>query len=106
MREELGLDYRDAEGRRILNRAFRPSRDYLKPRMKKAVTAICEAFGDKAFTSEMFIATLKYSEAHTYASLHKLALMRVVDQRQTDKGNQYHLLVNPEDNPECFAEAA
>ncbi len=104
--EELGLVYKDAEGMRILNRDYRPSRGYLKPRMKKAVTAIYEAFGDKAFTSEMFIATLNYTEAHTYASLHKLALMRIVDQRITKEGTRYCLLVNPEENPECFDAAA
>ncbi len=50
----------------------------------------------------MFIATLNYSVSYTYASLHKLTLLRILDQRSTEEGSQYQLLVNPEDHPERF----
>ena len=53
----------------------------------------------------MYIATLRYTATNAYASLQELALMSVVDRRKTKEGNQYHLLVNPKDNPECFASA-
>ena len=58
------------------------------------------------FSSEMFVATLNYSVSYTYASLHKLTLLRILEQKITDEGCQYQLLVNPEDHPECFIEAA
>ena len=42
--------------------------------------------------------------AVSYASLHKLALMKVVDQEFTNEGSRYHLLVNPLEHPEfCCA---
>ena len=73
---------------------------------RKAITAIYEAFGYDTFSSEMFVATLNYSVSYTYASLHKLTLLRILEQKITDEGCQYQLLVNPEDHPECFIEAA
>ena len=102
----LGLVYVGKRGFRTLNRTLDSRRNNMQPNLKKTVTEIYEAFGNQIFTSEMFVATVKYSETHSYASLHKLTLMRVVDLRKTEDGNQYHLLVNPEDNPECFDQAA
>ena len=75
----------------------------LKPGLKKTVTEIYAAFGDQSFTSDMFIATLNYSQSHTYASLRDLRLLQIVAQRTIARGCcQYQLLVNPKDNPECF----
>ena len=54
----------------------------------------------------MFIATLNYSVSYTYASLHKLTLLRLLDQNIDENGNRYRLAVNPEENPECFDPAA
>ena len=78
----------------------------LLPSQKKTIAAIYEAFGDSAFSSEMVIATLNYTQSQTYASLHKLTLLQILDRKTTDEGNQYQLLVNPEDNPEFFDTAA
>ena len=75
-------------------------------KQKKTISAIYETFGDKEFSSEMFIATLNYSPSYTYAYLHKLTLLRILGQRSTEDGSQYQLLVNPEDHPECFDTAA
>ena len=102
---EIGLVQRSEPGKCILKKAFSPSRDNLRLGMKKAITAIYEAFGDHSFSTEMIVATLNYSESHTYASLHKMALMNVVDQKLTEEGSRYHLLVNPEEHPECFCAA-
>ena len=38
--------------------------------------------------------------------LHTLTLMKVLDHKTTEKGNQYKLLVNPDENPEYFDLAA
>ncbi|MBR4656009.1 MAG: hypothetical protein IKO68_05465 [Oscillospiraceae bacterium] len=54
----------------------------------------------------MFLVTLKYSPSYTRASLQKLTMMRILGKRNTEEGYQYQLLVNPEDNPECFEPAA
>ena len=54
----------------------------------------------------MIVATLNYSVSYTYASLHKLTLLRILEQRTTEGVSQYQLMVNPEDHPECFEIAA
>lgn len=100
---QLGLAYKISTGVYGLNKRLKPE---LQPHQKKTVSAIYETFGDQEFSSEMFIATLNYSLSHTYASLHKLTLLRILDQRCTDEGNRYQLLVSPEDHPECFEPAA
>ncbi|MCR4615721.1 MAG: Fic family protein [Clostridiales bacterium] len=101
--KQLGLISKQPEGGYILNRTLKP---VLLPHQKKTVTAIYDAFGDREFSSEMFIATLNYSASYTYASLHKLMLLQIVDQEGVGEDRQYRLLVNPEDHPECFESAA
>lgn len=103
---QLGLITKQPDGGYIINRELQTEFSNLKPHQKKAITAIYEAFGYDAFSSEMFVATLNYSVSYTYASLHKLTLLRILEQKVTDEGCQYQLLVNPEDHPECFIEAA
>ena len=51
------------------------------------------------------MATLDYSHSHACAILHELTLIRVIDCWKEDV-NQYRLTVNPEQNPEYFAEVA
>lgn len=103
---QLGLITKQSDGEYTINRDLQVEFSRLKPHQKKAITAIYEAFGYDAFSSEMFVATLNYSVSYTYASLHKLTLLRILDQKITDEGCQYQLLVNPEDHPECFIKAA
>ena len=79
--------------------------DTLFPRQKRALTVMYESFGGEAFTGEMFMATLDYSHSHACAVLHELTLIRVIDCWKEDV-NQYRLTVNPEQNPEFFAEVA
>lgn len=101
--KQLGLVRKLSPGAYAMNKRLKPE---LLPQQKKTVSAIYETFGDQEFSSEMFIATLNYSVSYTYASLHKLTLLRILDQRSTEGGSQYQLLVNPEDHPECFEPAA
>ena len=103
---QLGLITKQPDGEYTINRELQTEFSKLKPHQKKAITAIYEAFGYDTFSSEMFVATLNYSVSYTYASLHKLTLLRILEQKITDEGCQYQLLVNPEDHPECFIEAA
>ena len=98
----LGLVRSGGRGKRTLNRTVDFARDELRPHLKRAISAIYETFGDQIFSCEMFTATLNYSMSRTYASLHNLALLKVVDQTDTEYGRQYRLLVNPADNPEWF----
>ena len=101
--KQLGLARKLSPGVYAINKRLKPE---LLPQQKKTVSAIYETFGDQKFSSEMFIATLNYSISYTYASLHKLTLLRILDQRSTDEGSQYQLRVTPEDHPECFEPAA
>lgn len=101
--KQLGLVRMLAPDACVINKKLRPE---LEPKQKKTISAIYETFGDQEFSSEMFLATLNYSPSYTYASLHKLTLLRILGQRSTEDGNQYQLLVNPEDHPECFEPAA
>ena len=104
--EQLGLVRKLSADTYALNRKLGSSIPDLKLTQKKAITAIYEAFGQQSFSSEMIIATLNYSPSYTYASLHKLTLLRVLEQTTTAEGSQYQLLVNPEDHPEFFIDAA
>ena len=103
---QLGLITKQPDGDYTINRELQTEFSKLKPHQRKAITAIYEAFGYDTFSSEMIVATLNYSVSYTYASLHKLTLLRILEQKITDEGCQYQLLVNPEDHPECFIEAA
>ena len=99
---QLGLIRKLSPDLYALNRQLKPALPQLKPMQKKTVSDIYEAFGDQEFSAEMIIATLNYSTSFTYASLHKLTLLRILDQRSIDDVNHYQLRVNPEQNPECF----
>ncbi len=100
---QLGLISKESPDCYSLNKELRPE---LRPTQKKTLTAIYEAFGYEEFSSDMFIATLNYSVSYTYASLHKLTLLRLLDQNIDENGNRYRLVVTPEENPECFDPAA
>ena len=103
--EQIGLVEKvDDDTYRILPE-IKPLPDSLLPRQKRALTAMYESFGDEAFTGDMFMATLDYSHSHACAVLHELTLIRVIDCWKEDV-NQYRLTVNPEQNPEYFAEVA
>ena len=99
----LGLISKESPDCYSMNKELCPE---LRPTQKKTLTAIYEAFGCDEFSSDMFIATLNYSVSYTYASLHKLTLLRLLDQNIDENGNRYRLAVNPEENPECFDPAA
>jgi len=100
---QLGLISKESPDCYSLNKELRPE---LRPTQKKTLTAIYEAFGCDEFSSDMFIATLNYSVSYTYASLHKLTLLRLLDQNIDENGNRYRLVVTPEEKPECFEPAA
>ena len=100
---QLGLIRKESQDSYSLNKKLRPE---LRPTQKKTLTAIYEAFGCDEFSSDMFIATLNYSVSYTYASLHKLTLLRLLDQNIDENGNRYRLVVTPEEKPECFEPAA
>ena len=77
----------------------------LSKSQKRIITEMYESFGDELFSSEMVVATLDYSGAHTSAVLHQFTLMKILDCREGDV-YQYQFLINPQDHPECFEKAA
>ncbi len=103
--EQIGLVEKMNEDTYRILPEIKPMPDALFPRQKRALTAMYESFGDEAFTGDMFMATLDYSHSHACAILHELTLIRVIDCWKEDV-NQYRLTVNPEQNPEYFAEVA
>ncbi len=103
---QLGLISPDSSGGYTINRDISHDLPVLRPRQKKTVTEIFDAFGCDNFSCEMYIATLNYSESHAHATLHKLTLLRILEQKKTDEGSSYQLLVNPDEHPECFATVA
>ena len=84
----------------------------LSPTASTAPRSIKASTPNTIFSSDMFIATLNYSVSYTYASLHKLTLLRLLDQKRLldqnidENGNRYRLVVTPEEKPECFEPAA
>ncbi len=103
---QLGLVRMIKNGCYYINRELSTVTSELTTAQKKGITALYEAFGDRQFSSEMYIATLNYSYGHGWVLLHTLTLMKVLDHKTTEKGNQYKLLVNPDENPEYFDLAA
>lgn len=99
----LGLIRKESSSVYLLNAELQPK---LRRAHKKTITAIYEAFGFERFSSEMFIATLNYSSSYTYTALHKLTLLKILDQKINKEGNHYRLIISPEDHPECFDLAA
>lgn len=77
----------------------------LSKRQKEVVTEMYTCFGDSIFSAEMVVATLEYSDSHAHAYLHKFTLLRILDCKNED-GTKYQFLVNPEEHPQLFANAA
>ncbi len=102
---QLGLVEKITPQRYRLLREFKKESPILSKAQKRIITDLYESFGEETFSIEMVVATLDYSGAHASAVLHQFSLMRLID-CQTGEFNQYQFLVNPQDNPECFAPAA
>ena len=77
----------------------------LSKKQKEVATEMYECFGDSIFSTEMVVATLEYSDSHASAYLHKFTLLRILDCKKED-GNKYQFLVNPEEHPQLFTNAA
>ena len=84
---------------------LRPGPGELLPAQKEMATALYHNFGNEFFSSEMVIATLDYSSAHVCASLHQFTLLKIL-QCNKENNNTYQFIVNPKENPECFADVA
>lgn len=102
---QLGLVEKITPQRYRLLREFKNESPVLSKAQKRIITDLYESFGEETFSIEMVVATLDYSGAHASAVLHQFTLLRLID-CQTGEFNQYQFLVNPQDNPECFAPAA
>lgn len=83
---------------------LKPGPGELLPAQKKMVTSLYQSFGDEFFSLEMVIATLDYSSAHLCAELHQFTLLKIL--QCSKENNNYQFIVNPKENPECFADVA
>lgn len=102
---QLGLVEKITPQRYRLLREFKNETPVLSKAQKRIITDLYDSFGEETFSIEMVVATLDYSGAHASAVLHQFTLLRLID-CQTGEFNQYQFLINPQDNPECFAQAA
>ena len=74
---------------------------------KTALTAMYDLFGEDAFSAEMLIANLDYSSAHASGILHQFTWLKMLSCSKGENNRMsYQFIVNPEDNPECFVDAA
>ena len=105
--EHLGLVKRIGPGQYEIRHTFDDFKMKIDGAMKNTVTMLYDIFGEDAFSVEMAVAKLDYSESHMCATLHQLSLMKILEGTRTE-GNRlsYQLLVNPSDNPELFDSAA
>lgn len=105
--EQMGLVERFSQGCFTILQEPRPGLPELKPAQKEVASAIYNSFGEERFSSEMVIATLDYTKAHTCAILHQFTLLRILDcSTESPDKYTYQFLVNPRENPECFADVA
>ena len=105
--EQMGLVEKHSPTCYIILHDVRPGPPMLFPTQKEVATAIYQSFGDETFSSEMVVATLDYTHAHVSAVLHTFTLLKVLNCNCDGEDRYtYNFLVNPRENPECFAESA
>ena len=102
---QLGLVERITAQQYSIRKTLRAGPPPLSDSQKRFAREIYDCFGDGSFSTEMVIATLDYSGAHISAILHKFTLLRILDCQKGDV-YQYQFLINPQENPECFIDAA
>ncbi len=91
---EILVDLADYEGR-------------MEDGMKNTLRLMYELFGEDAFSAEMAIAKLDYSESHISTTLHQLTWLKILNcSKDENRRNSYQFNVNPTDNPEYFEGAA
>ena len=101
----LGLVEKNDSGTFTILRHIRPGFPPLSKMQKKVIAEMYECFGDSIFSTEMVIATLDYSDSHVSAILHQFTLMKILDCHKEDV-YKYQFLVNPEEHPQLFTNAA
>ncbi len=102
---QLGLvDRISAQQYRIRNE-LRAGPPQLSDSQKRIAKEMYDCFGDGFFSTEMVVATLDYSGPHISAILHRFTLLRILDCRKEDV-YRYQFLINPQENPEFFINAA
>ena len=102
---QLGLVKRIDARRFVLLRDLNTDPAVLTSGQRKVLTEIYDSFGSSDFSSEMVIATLDYSGSLVCAYLHQFTLLKILDCRK-EGVFRYRFLINPEDHPGYFVDAA
>jgi hypothetical protein len=102
---QLGLVDRISAQQYRIRRTLPEGPPTLSEAQKRYVTEMYETFGDESFSCEMVLATLDYTGPTISAILHRFTLLRILDCRKGDVFF-YQFLVNPQENPEFFIDAA
>lgn len=103
--EQMGFVRRIAKDRCLILGDAQPCFEMLDTGQKRRAKLMYETFGDETFSLEMVVATLDYSSSTASAYLHQFTLLRILDCRKEDV-NLYQFLVNPQEHPEVFEDAA
>ena len=105
--EQIGLIKRFNQGCCTILTDIKPGPSEMSNNQKEIATAMYQSFGDRVFSTEMVIATLDYTSSHVSAVLHQFTLMRILNcNNDTENKYTYQFMVNPRENPECFAKVA
>ena len=102
---QLGLVEKNSFEQYIILKQIKSDSPTLNKKQKEIITDLYECFGDGFFSTEMVIATLDYTNSSATSYLHRFTLLRILGCEKDDV-NKYHFLVNPEEHPQLFTDAA
>ena len=102
---QLGLVEKNSIEQYIILKQIKSDSPTLNKKQKEIITDLYECFGDGFFSAEMVIATLDYTNSSATSYLHRFTLLRILGCEKDDV-NKYHFLVNPEEHPQLFTDAA
>ena len=104
---QLGLVEKVTSKKYTILRELKSETPPLSKAQKRIITNLYDSFGEDIFSIEMVVATLEYSGSHASAVLHQFTLLKLIDCWTSDSNHyRYQFLVNPQDHPECFEQAA
>ncbi len=100
---QMGILTKLNNGMYRINRAIPEILPPLTALQRTAVNALYESYHDEQFSTEMAMTVMRHTKDKTYVLLRQLTMLGVLE-KQESSAYTYRMLVNPNDNPEYFAE--
>ena len=100
---QMGILTKLSNGMYRINRAIPEILPPLTALQRTAVNALYESYHDEQFSTEMAMTVMRRTKDKTYVLLRQLTMLGVLE-KQESSAYTYRMLVNPNDNPEYFAE--